>query len=523
MMRRIFSLILCLILVIAMASGAAAAREELLIRSVQIDGDMLSVLCAASEPGGSWELTLDGTALELQQSCLAQEQLSTTVFCLVDTSGSISDFKYQLMTETMLNISEALGEEDSMVIATVDNTLTIGEPLTTAGERQNAILSIQSSHKDTNLYSGIVQSLEQLAADQRYGVCRCLVILSDGADFQDNGMTQQEVLDAVRGARLPVYTVGLVEKASEREAAKVLGSFARSSAGGIHLTTVSEGSSKPIRTDVDGSQFGRAIMESINGSVILRASLSGLALPSDAATVRLELTYRAENLVLEDYVDLSAKDLPQPAVPNEEPTAPTETEPGPTEPPEPPEPPVLDFPWKWVIIGLSALVLVILCLILLRRKKAPEPVRNVSEEDAPAPEATVSDVPEQLLSEIEEPASAPLFEVEFVSIPYGEVKVSHLLRAEELTTFGRNSKAARVLCPTDKQLSGIHFSLVIRDEGWLVRDEQSVNGTFLNGVSIAQRGWVKLRHHDKLRAGAYEYRIVLKENSEITEKGENTL
>ena len=322
------------------------------------------------------------------------------------------------------------------------------------------------------------------------------------------------MLDAVRQSRLPVYTVGLVEKASERESAKILGSFARNSAGGIHLTTVSEGSSKPIRTDVNGSEFGDAIMGAVNGSVVLEADLSTLDLQSEASTVRLELTCRGDNTVLTDHVDLSAKDLPRTSVETTQATGETQTSTKETVPsdPVPPEP-KSKFHWYWLILGLLIVAAaVILFLLWKKRKKTQSQEPEPADPDEPK-EPETPQTPAAVIMKA--------YEVNFISIPYGEAASCHQLQEGQPATFGRNSKAAQVLNPTDKQLSGIHFSLLVQDGCWSVRDEESKNGTSINGVPIARKGWVTLKHHDKLRAGSYEYRVVLGESAGINnEKGE---
>ena len=290
-MKKLMSMLLCLCLLLTMALPVLAAQDANVIQAVWINDMEMTIICADSAEGsGTYQVKVDGQEVPVEKSTVRAAGVPVTVFCLVDTSGSISEFKLRLVRETLTELSNSMGENDNMVIATLSNTITVGPVLKTPEERADAIANLIQTAEDTNLYSGIVQSLEKLTSDTSYNPYGCLVVLSDGLDKQDNGLTEQEVMNAIEHARRPLYTVALIERATEREGGKVLGSFSRYSYGGIHQTTVEEGANAPIRWYMTGDEFGGGIWSSMETMAVLRADLTGLEVDSQKNEVRLDIT-----------------------------------------------------------------------------------------------------------------------------------------------------------------------------------------------------------------------------------------
>jgi len=502
-----FLLSICMAAALLVPVSANAAQKSNMIQNVQISGTAMTVFSAVPAENGEFAMTLDGQTLPVTPSTVGQEQMPVTVFCLVDTSGSISDFKMKLLRETLRELSGALKEEDNMVIATVDNQLTMGDVLTTHEQREEAIKQIRSSHKETDLYMGIVECIQELTSSDRYNTCRYLVIFSDGVEHQDNGLTEQEVLNAVQKARIPVYTVALVQNHNEREGAKILGSFGRNSYGGMHLTTVDDGANKPIRTDVSGADWAQTIWDSIQSMAMLQTDLAGIEVDAAKTQVRLTVTCQTAGKIHEDFVDLDAGILPvmheEEAPPadtssEEQETVPTETTAGQKEPEK-------KFPWLWILIAAVVVLGGVIAVIFVRKSGKPEE----KPEEIPVTEAAEF-VPEEIPStQPVEQVPQKQFHIFMTDIPYGQFKLHFTIPEEQCVTFGRDKRSQNVLNGTDGSLSGVHFALMVHNGMYGIRDEKSLNGTYLNGVSISGKGWTKLSSTDKIRAGGYEYRIII--------------
>lgn len=522
MKKKSAAFLICLLLLLWIPLPALAVQNSNLIEHVWIDGTEMTLICVGMESNQQYEVKLDGQPIPVSASRIRREEMPVTVYCLVDTSGSISSYKMNLLRGTLLELSDSMTDGDSMVIATVDDQLIIGEELHTAQERAAAIEAIASSQKDTNLYAGIVGSLDRLASAQDYNTCRCLVILSDGVDCQDNGMTEQEVMNAVKNARLPVYTVALVQNSSEREGGKILGSFARGSYGGVHLTTVKEGANSPIRWDVSGVEFGSIIWNYMQDTAVLTADLSKIQIDPNKSEVQVSVSYTYGSSTYSDSITLDASVFPVPAEEATESTEPLITEPGKQES-------IPDIPGAkpklWVIFAIAAATVVLIAaIVLLAVKKAVG--KKEAQETPDKPEPPIA-VPEPLHEEpirqekpAGDPRPEPKYVVRMIDIPHGTQHLSFTLPACQEVSFGRDKRSQNIVNQKDRLLSGVHFSIMIRDGIYCVRDENSLNGTLLNGVPVSSKGWTKLYSGDKLRAGSYEYRMIIEPVEELPSRSD---
>ena len=509
MKKRILAIVLTLCLLAVLPVPALAAQETEMICWTQAEPGKLSMLLACQAEEGNYSASLDGKELTLTGGTVAEEKLPVTIYCLVDTSGSISKFKMKLIRNTLKTISKSMSGGDNMILATVDNTVKESQPLSTAEDREAAIDAIASSNKYTNLYSGIVTGLDRLASATDLNPVRALVVLSDGLDRQDNGMTEQEVSSAIAKTRLPIFTVALIEGYSERSGGKVLGSFARSSCGGMHLTTVSEGSSGKVNWDASGEAFGQAIWQAVSGGQYLTAELDSDSLDTTKAELQLTVSYTTANSSYTDSVTVSTSSVTVPAEETIEETTGERTE---------PEVQESSRSYIWVIAAVVVLAVLAAVVLVVRNKKKkaviiPDPPHTEPVDDEP-PATQPVDV-EPPVTEPAEPADPELLKqhctVELVDIPHGEHPCGFSVPMDEQVSFGRNSKSRFIIDREDSKLSGCHFSLVINKNLICVRDEHSTNGTFLNGIRIADSSWTKLESGDKLRAGSREYRQTVKD------------
>lgn len=531
MKKRLLAICVLLCMLLALPMTAMAAQEKQMIHWVRTEQGKLTMLLVHQEENGAYSAALDGKELPMQGG--DADRLPITLYCLVDVSGSISPYKMKLIQGTLNQLSQSMGGEDNMILATVDNTVTESGILTTQQDREKAIGAIAATQKDTNLYAGIVSGMERLASATDLNPVRALVVMSDGVDQQDNGSTEQEVLNAIGSSRLPVFTVALVEGYTERESAKVLGSFARNSCGGLSLTTTGEGSYGEVRRDIDGTEFGTAIWNAVNGSQCRAAAVTADMLDAGKAEMRLTVTYTTGNSSYTDSVLVNTAELMPEEVPTEE-TEPESTEPEPAEPKEDKKIYLIGG------IGAGVLLVVIAVLVLLNGKKKEEAARKAAEAAKKAAEDTKQEAARaakqaaqeavrqaeqeaQLKKQAEEAqrkkqeaeerarlaSQRPTYTVEMVDIPRGEHPCRFTLYREDICTFGRNGKSQNILDANDSTLSGKHFSLLMnKDQLCCVRDEGSQNGTYVNGIRVGT-GWMKLESGDKLRAGGREYRLTI--------------
>ena len=72
-------------------------------------------------------------------------------------------------------------------------------------------------------------------------------------------------------------------------------------------------------------------------------------------------------------------------------------------------------------------------------------------------------------------------------------------------TIGRSASKSKLAFPDDTALSGLHCTLSSKGNHLFIKDNDSTNGTFVNGVPVS--GQHELEQDDTILIGSYEYRV----------------
>lgn len=504
MKKRLIAAGCSLLLVLSGAVGILASENGRFLEGCREEGGQLSIFCADIVPGeeriDDFKISLGGQEME-PVSLEWENEIHTpvTYYCLVDVSGSMNEEQMSQTKETLSAIADGLLDGDNMVIGTLGNQTDAGDFLTEPEEIKEAIEALAAGGEDTNLYQGICESIRILESDAGVNPRKCLLILSDGKDDQKTGITKGEAEKAVAEAPIPVYTVAVLRDAPDEEAidnAKLLGSFARMSAGGAHFAPKLDG--------ITAAEAGTAIRSQRENGFVVTAKLPDTLPDKDEMLLRMVYT-SAEGAVYEDTLKLYAEDLTG-VFQSEEQEADTEER-----LPEPllPEPSSSLSPWLIAAIAAAVLlVLAVLTAVHLRkrkRKENPDGRKDGSEENSAAVTAVTSSEAAPVSGTKER--SVRVLELRLYAIGYSGI--GHTLRLEEgkEMTVGRNGKADIILDPKDPKLSGVHCEMKWENGKVYIRDMDSKNGTFVNGIPIRTIGRVAVHTGETIRMGSYEYRV----------------
>ncbi len=504
MKKRLIAAGCSLLLVLSGAVGILASENGRFLEGCREEGGQLSIFCADIVPGeeriDDFKISLGGQEME-PVSLEWENEIHTpvTYYCLVDVSGSMNEEQMSQTKETLSAIADGLLDGDNMVIGTLGNQTDAGDFLTEPEEIKETIEALAAGGEDTNLYQGICESIRILESDPGVNPRKCLLILSDGKDDQKTGITKGEAEKAVAEASIPVYTVAVLRDAPDEEAidnAKLLGSFARMSAGGAHFAPKLDG--------ITAAEAGTAIRFQRENGFVVTAKLPDTLPDKDEMLLRMVYT-SAEGAVYEDTLKLYAEDLTG-VFQSEEQEADTEER-----LPEPllPEPSSSLSPW--LIAAIAAAVLLVLavltavCLRKRKRKENPDGRKDGSEENSAAVTAVTSGEAAPVSGTKER--SVRVLELRLYAIGYSGI--GHTLRLEEgkEMTVGRNGKADIILDPKDPKLSGVHCEMKWENGKVYIRDMDSKNGTFVNGIPIRTIGRVAVHTGETIRMGSYEYRV----------------
>ena len=288
-------LILCMMTGLWAAGFPAHAQEalEVHVENSRAEENRLKIYVNDTSDKAEYALTPDDFSVTLggnRLTCTDVSRFSGTgepvsYIFLVDVSGSISEEKLQNMKDYLKTVTEKLQAIDQVCLITLGDNLNIGEFTSGKAAIDAQIDQITGLQEDTNLYYGIVESLKLLNSRTENSGKRALLVLSDGQDDQTTGITREEVNNWLEETRIPVYTAAMLDSGADstaQEFAKILGSFARLSAGGIHTTFGVD--------DVSMEESAARIAESVANSLVLTADMSGYKKGTGQAYLQVTLS-----------------------------------------------------------------------------------------------------------------------------------------------------------------------------------------------------------------------------------------
>lgn len=244
----------------------------------------------------NFNITLRDTVLPCTDAAYFSDTAEPVSYIfLVDVSGSISSEKLGQMKDYLKLVTGHLKAEDKVCLITLGNTLSVGEFTSGQTAIEEQIDGIKGLSDDTNLYYGIAESLKLLRSGGDSNK-RVLLVLSDGEDEQATGITREEVNKLLEETRIPVYTVAMLGNkpgTKSQEFAKILGSFARLSAGGIHTAFGVE--------DISMENSADRMAASISDSMVLYADTSGYDVGTGQAYLEVTLQVDGRGSVSDGY------------------------------------------------------------------------------------------------------------------------------------------------------------------------------------------------------------------------------
>lgn len=475
--------------------------------------------------GITYKVTLGDEELEIVSvTDYADAQMSASYIYLVDVSGSISSKGMENMKATLRALIGNLGAEDNACLMLVGDDAYADDFLSD----QNALLekteAIDTLPEDTNLYYAINQALDILVTSDKCNERKCLVVLSDGKDDQVTGITETEVKEKIEATNLPICSVVMQGKKSDKEeVGKVMGSFSRMSPGGVHMVFGVN--------DVDAETAAAGVKHAVENMVLLQADISGYEANGTENYLQVEGTVENIGSAVDGY-NVKSVSISQGVVPVE-----TETTEGNTEgtaggtegaenvsaetPDETEEAPGLDGKEIAGIILTACIILVVVILLIQnsRKKKKALAAREAeaqkakedgqkkdgtSESENPKKEADKVKTVAPVTGETESKPEVPALQVSLTRVGNIEEEVRQVTICGEFV-IGRKKELSDLAFTGDQQLSSRHCKLTYDGQTLWLEDLGSLNGTLVNGVPI--RKPYELRSDDKFYIGSMEWRI----------------
>lgn len=442
--------------------------------------------------------------------------IPTTYYCLVDISGSLDKNRMAEVRKILDELVGQMKDVDNMCVTKfADHYETTGFTNDKAA-LSDFISKIEVTKEDTNLYVHVKDSLDLLMNEQVVNTNKCLIILSDGADEQETGITMDEALTMVKESDIPVYTVAMLkQKPTEKqlESAKILGSFARSSAGGIHYA--------PMIENIPYENICGLIKESMGSTFIADCELKDVELTDNNAEVQVSFTnsegqqyFNDKNIPsekLKGFVEYTP--VVEEVVVEEEPVVEVVTE---------VHEEIIELeddsnlilgmqPWLfYTILGVLVLIIIVSFILILVNNKKNKSVVKEETEDAGVNIRPANDFRNESMShtasfggEVAKKEVKQGVKVTLIGMKGNEQDLT--IYVQDSCKIGRDRTKCDFVIENDKSLSSLHCTLSFKGKNLYIRDEKSTNGSFVNGVPID--GEYKLEKDDILYIGSYEYRV----------------
>lgn len=402
-MKRGAALLLCLVLLGTLALSAGAEGQKLLYPGVTIRGD--DVYCLGIPmTGGTIQATANGQEIDVLPTTLPETNLGVTYYCVVSVTSSLSNIQREQQRAGLLALSQALGPQDAMVLVTMGRGVVFGERLTDPAARAKAIEEACTyTVYGTDLYESIDTILSTIAREET-GLSN-LVFFSDGVETANTvKLTEDQIARIVQGSGravnfIAMYTPPITVFA--RKQVEQLNRFAQLSLGGVCLTPYEQDPKNYVNAMENAA---REIVNQTAAWTVLH--FDAAALPRDAKTLELTVTWTSADRTVSDSVQISTAELPPlPTQPETEPPTMPPTTPPPTLPtaalPTAPQEPIPEYQGEGVdnmlyyivIASALAVILIVLILIIVATRKtvpsSPEPVERLDlspKKAAPTPE-----------------------------------------------------------------------------------------------------------------------------------------
>lgn len=517
-MKKGFAMLLCVVLVLALAVPAGAEGQGAYLYSLVSYQDASVSLVSIPMAEEAMTVLVNGEPFSGYGVTTALEAgLPVTYYCMVDQSTSLSQKQREQQLRGITTLSSTMRPQDSMILVTMGDSLSFSKPLTDPEKRQAEVEAacVYNSYS-TALYQNIMDTID---AAQSCGSLCCIVLFTDGLDNIRSQSTLQETEQRIREAGISLNTLCLgmpTQDPGLLANVERMKSFAEESMGGIGTAPGVDNPDSPTNVETAVADI---MLQILSSNVI---SLNAAQLPRTGA---LTVSLSVDGLEGTDNVTLNPDllpDLPAPTQPETtaptvpettQPSLPTATLPAPTQPAPAGKPQASTAKLVYLLV---LLVLVagsaIAGLVALRRRTArlapPAYDPDFPEEEILPTARTGLDMDIRL--DFSQSVSIPTCIVRLESEDNPEKTVEFTIEANESVTLGRNDKSRVILNEADSSLSGKHFELQWDSRVMHLRDCGSTNGTVLNGVPLKPEQWIRVESGAIIRAGDSSYTLSIR-------------
>lgn len=437
--------------------------------------------------------TVSGSALDKNT-----EPIHTLI--LVDNSASIGNGEREIISDLIHSIAENRMENEAICLATYGESVDkLSGYLMDSVAISNLAKRIEYSDKHTFLTRLLYEEIKNTSSEERdsFSGFRRFIIITDGEDYKEQGITTQELYDLIRMSSFPIHTVGVQngKNNAELESLFALSRLTNGVSFAIDKNQTAEEMAELIASDKSVTVYRAAIPDSLKAG-----NTQGILLTfSDGSSVQTEavMPFKAQTAEAEEtIVDV----LPEENVEEQE----TKES-------------FFSFLARWkisIIIGVLLIMLSIILVVVFRRKKSHS-AQGEENEDGAFTELLSNE--EHGLTEVltdqsgnDRSHTTRLFQKnEAVSV----IKLvdcsdnTRIFRCpiERSITVGRDSRRVDLAISYDKTVSRKQCRVTPKNGRFYIEDLGAGNTTKLNGRDIS--GEREIETGDIIKMGRLEMEV----------------
>lgn len=235
MMKRLFSLVLPLVLSVALTTGASATASAQLVRAF-VQGDTLYTyvdITGAQSPITKAEAEIDGQTFSASGTLetVRQAGFPVTWMLLVDNSNSMPPFREEAVAFAE-SLAAGSGENTRFLLASFGDAFTLLAEDVPAEDLAAEIAAIPMDETVTRLHSSMDQALDYFDTLPRTGnELRGLIVLSDAVAYDPGAsVSYEELLERINASDVMLHSVGFGTDTASLESLAAL----TEASGGIH-------------------------------------------------------------------------------------------------------------------------------------------------------------------------------------------------------------------------------------------------------------------------------------------------
>ncbi len=510
------------IFVIMLASLTVYAEDAKILETNVYGGEIYIYIKGVTELPSDTSVQIGNTVCPAEQiAASAFEQLNPFMrtLILVDNSKSIPEKKHADIQAIIKGIIAGAKENEQIKIATFSKeAMFLCDYTNDHSILENIVDNISYNDQDTYLSDVLYNAILGLKSEDTYAYRR-IIVLSDGADDNFIGYTNDEVRRYIESSQCPVYTIGIPQKNNSTQL-ETMFSFSRAAKADYFLldeNTANEDIVNAIMTDQTGICLKLNPDESLkDGSV--KSILLKLGTSEGAVELKtsVEMPFGNASLVQAEPETVAEPESeiqtePESSLPSLSPTALDEETDNDDENEQKSETPQTYIVVLIVILAVIAvLAIVAVVLIVLKQKKgrkapAAAPAPEKPPEEPPAdtvmtrlPDTGQNGTPEKelwgkkqlILRNLDNPGI-------FFKVPINDA-----------VSIGRSS-TQNIVISDDEELSREHCKIFLRGELMYLKRCESSNGTYYENVALPIDGEVPIISGGKIRIGKHRYCVEL--------------